>query len=107
VTVAIYLPELRSLAEYFSIILRFGCVFLKKALPKVRYRPAVRDRRSRTDELAGDGGPDEAVAFIAETLPGLARLAKRHRLDVLAHLLGMTQMEAEEHLRVRSRRKLS
>jgi hypothetical protein len=98
---------LRTLEEYFFAIRRFGCVFLKKAPRKGRRRSPVRDRRSRADELAGDSDPDEAVAFIAETLPGLARLAKLHRLDLLAHLLGMTQMEAEEHLRVRSRRKLS
>jgi hypothetical protein len=47
------------------------------------------------------------VALILETLPGLIRLAERHHLDLLAYLLGMTQMEAEEHLRVRSKRKLS
>jgi hypothetical protein len=80
---------------------------LKKPLRKGRRRAPIRDRRSRTDELAGEDGPDEAVAFIAETLPGLARLARLHRLDLLAHLLGMTQMEAEEHLRVRSKHKLS
>ncbi len=80
---------------------------MKKTLRKVRRRTPVRDKRSRADELAGDDGPDEAVAFIAETLPGLVRLARQHKLDLLAHLLGMTQMEAEEHLRTRSRRKLS
>jgi len=47
------------------------------------------------------------VVFIAESLPALAKLARLHKLDLLAHLLGMTLMEAEEYLRVRSKRKLS
>jgi hypothetical protein len=80
---------------------------LKKALRNVKRRPTGRHRRAQTDDLVGDGGPEEAVAFIAESLPALARLARRHRLDLLAHLIGMTLMEAEEYLRVRSRRKLS
>ena len=80
---------------------------MKKPLGNVRRRPAGRDRRPRTDDLVGDGGPEEAVVFIAESLPALAKLARRHKLDLLAHLLGMTLMEAEEYLRVRSRRKLS
>jgi hypothetical protein len=47
------------------------------------------------------------VAFIAEHLADLARLARRHKLDVLGHLLGMAQLEAEERLRLRSKRNLS
>lgn len=66
-----------------------------------------RHRRSRTDEPSGEGGPDEASAFIAETAADLARLARRHRLDMLGFLLGMAQLEAEEHLRLRSKRSLS
>ena len=54
-----------------------------------------------------EGGPDEAVAFIAETVAELIKLARRHRLDMLSHLLGMAQLEAEERLRLRSKRKLS
>jgi hypothetical protein len=65
-----------------------------------------KDKRSPTDER-GEGGPDEAVAFIAETVVELVKLAQRHRLEVLGHLLGMAQLEAEEHLRTRSKRKLS
>jgi hypothetical protein len=65
------------------------------------------DRRSPTDESNGEGGPDEAVAFIAETVAELSKLAKRHRLEILSHLLGMAQLEAEERLRLRSKRKLS
>jgi hypothetical protein len=64
-------------------------------------------RRSPTDERRGEGGPDEAVAFIAETVAELVKLAERHRLEVLSHLLGMAQLEAEERLRTRSKHKLS
>jgi hypothetical protein len=80
---------------------------LKKPLRIVKRPPLRRNRRPRADDLVGDGGPEEAVVFIAESLPALARLARRHKLDLLAHLLGMTLMEAEEYLRVRSKRKLS
>ena len=66
-----------------------------------------RDRRSRIDELPEEGGPDEAAAFIGETLVNLVRLARRHQLDVLLHLLAMAELEAEEHIRLRSKRKLS
>ena len=66
-----------------------------------------RDRRSPADEMSEEGGPDEAVAFIAETVAELTKLAERHRLEVLGHLLGMAQLEAEERLRLRSKRKLS
>ena len=68
---------------------------------------AGRDGGSGADDPLGDGGPDEAVAFIAETVAELAKLARRHRLEILGHLLGMAQLEAEERLRLRSKRKLS
>src|SRR5205807_8126666 len=61
--------------------------------------------RSRNEE-PGEGGVDEAVAFIAEQVAALRKLAERHKLDVLHYLLGMTQLEADEHLRLRTRRKL-
>jgi hypothetical protein len=61
----------------------------------------------RTDDPSGDGGPEEAAAFIAESLVDLARVARRHRLDMLVCLLEMTQMEAQEHLRLRGKRNLS
>ncbi len=60
-----------------------------------------------TDEPAGGGGPDEAAAVIAEAAAELAGLARRHRLDMLGFLLGMTQLEAEAHVRLRSKRNLS
>jgi hypothetical protein len=66
-----------------------------------------RNRESPTDERGEEGGPDKAVAFIAETVAELVKLAERHRLELLGHLLGMAQLEAEERLRTRSKHKLS
>jgi hypothetical protein len=66
-----------------------------------------RGPRSPTDFPSGDGGPDEAAALIAENLVELARLARRHRLKMLCHLLEMAQMEATEHLLLRGKRNLS
>ena len=75
----------------------------RKASGKKRESPP----EERIAERGEEGGPDEAVAFIAETVAELAKLAERHRLEVLGHLLGMAQLEAEERLRTRSKRKLS
>jgi hypothetical protein len=72
-----------------------------------RKRTASGRGRSSADETGEEGGPDEAVAFIAETVAELTKLATRHRLEVLSHLLRMAQLEAEERLRLRSKRKLS
>jgi hypothetical protein len=55
----------------------------------------------------GDGGPDEAAVLIAETTAELARVARRHKLGMLVRLLEMAQMEAEEWVRLRGKRKLS
>ena len=70
-----------------------------------RATPAGQTRTA--SEEPGDGGSDEAVAFIAEQAAFLRKLAERHKLDVLHYLLGMTKLEADEHLRLRSKRKLS
>ena len=72
----------------------------RKASGKHRDSPP----EERTAERGEEGGPDEAVAFIAETVAELVKLAERHRLEVLGHLLGMAQLEAEERLRTRSKR---
>ena len=45
--------------------------------------------------------------FIAETVAALAILARRHDLGMLIRLLEMAQMEAEEFVRLRGKRKLS
>jgi hypothetical protein len=75
----------------------------RKASGKRRESPP----EEHTAERGEEGGPDEAVAFIAETVAELVKLAERHRLEVLGHLLGMAQLEAEERLRTRSKHKLS
>jgi hypothetical protein len=81
--------------------------FLSKARGGRKRTASAGTKRSPTDERDGEGGPDEAVAFIAETVAELVKLAKNHRLEVLSHLLGMAQFEAEERMRTRSKRKLS
>ena len=75
----------------------------QKASGKRRASPP----EERIAERGEEGGPDEAVAFIAETVAELTKLAERHRLEVLSHLLGMALLEAQERLRLRSKRKLS
>ncbi|MDP1583478.1 MAG: hypothetical protein Q8M18_08625 [Bradyrhizobium sp.] len=60
-----------------------------------------------TDDPPGDGGPDEAASFIAESVAELALLARRHKLGMLVRLLEMAQLEAEERVRLRSKRRLS
>jgi hypothetical protein len=77
-------------------------------------KPVRRRKRSSSrrvprslNEYAGEGGPDEAAAVIAETLGELAKLAQRHKLEMLEYLLRMTHLEAEERLRLRSQRALS
>jgi hypothetical protein len=73
-----------------------------------RRKSAAADKAgSPTDEPPGDGGPDEATEYIAETVAELVRLARRHKLDLLGRLLKMAQMEAEERVRLRGKRKLS
>ena len=64
-------------------------------------------KRTRDDEPHGEGGPDEAAAFIAETAADLVKLARSHRLEMLGHLLRMAELEAEEYLRLRGKQKLS
>lgn len=59
----------------------------------------------RDHEPRGEGGPEEAAAFIAETTADLVKLAHRHGLDMLGHLLRMAELEAEEY--VRGKRNLS
>ncbi|ABD87794.1 hypothetical protein [Rhodopseudomonas palustris] len=52
---------------------------------------------------SGDGGPDEAAHYLATTVAELARLARRHRLDMLGYLLEMAHLEATELVRQRRR----
>jgi len=71
-----------------------------------RKRPSVARRRRVPADMPSED-PDDAAAFIAEMLASMVLMARRQRLDVLTHLLSMAQLEAEEHLRLRSKRKLS
>jgi hypothetical protein len=65
------------------------------------------DGGAGTEDPPGDGGPEEAATFIEETVADLARIARRHKLEMLASLLDMAQMEAEERIRLRGKGKLS
>lgn len=51
------------------------------------------------DSLARDGGAAEAASFISGAVAELAQLSRRHRLDMLAHLLDMAQLEADDVVR--------
>jgi hypothetical protein len=82
-------------------------VFLTKKAARRTPASPEKGEGAPTDELPGDGGPDEAAAFIAETTSALAKLARRHRLGMLVRLLDMAQMEAEERVRLRGKRNLS
>jgi hypothetical protein len=82
-------------------------IFLTKKVTRRTRASREKGEGSPTDEPPGDGGPDEAAAFIAETTAALARLARRHRLGMLVRLLDMAQMEAEDRVRLRGKRNLS
>jgi hypothetical protein len=81
--------------------------FLTKPARKRKRMSPSRERRELHDDTAEEGGVDEATALIAETTQRLAAIARRHNLEMLDYLLRMTHLEAEERLRLRSRRKLS
>jgi hypothetical protein len=89
------------------MVLGAGCSFLTKTGRRRTRSSQDKDEGSRTNDPVGDGGPDEAAAFIAETAAELARVARRHRLGMLVRLLEMAQMEAEDRVRLRGKRKLS
>jgi hypothetical protein len=81
--------------------------FLTKISARRKRASLKKGAESPTDEPPGDGDPDEAAAFIAETAAALAKLARRHRLGMLVRLLEMAQMEAEDRVRLRGKRNLS
>lgn len=54
------------------------------------------DQRFSAAGVAADGGPVEAASFVARAAGELAQLARQHRLDILAYLLDMAQLEAQE-----------
>ncbi|MGJ4928023.1 hypothetical protein ACQR1I_17180 [Bradyrhizobium sp. HKCCYLS2038] len=63
------------------------------------------DKSDPDIELAVEDA-DAAAALVAEVTAGLAQLAQRHHLDMLDYLLRMANLEAEDHLRLRSRNRL-
>lgn len=69
-------------------------------------KPSV-GRRTAGDETAREGSADDALVLIGAAATELAKLAQRHKFEVLDHLLAMARLEADEQLRARSRRKLS
>jgi hypothetical protein len=79
----------------------------KKAARKRNRPTAIRRRRVAGNGRHEEADPDKALAFIAEMLADLARMARRHRLDVLTYLLAMARLEAEEHVRLQRRGRLS
>ena len=81
--------------------------FLTKPPRKRKRMSPSRVPRESHDDIGDEGGADEVTAIIAEAAQRLAGLARRHHLEMLDYLLRMTQLEAEERLRLRSRRKLS
>ena len=80
---------------------------LGKTKRKTKRAAASAERRSPMEATPGEGGSEEAVIFIADTVASLARLARGHQLEMLAYLLAMTQLEAEEQAKLLRRRKLS
>jgi hypothetical protein len=79
---------------------------LNRTRRKPKRASPQQENRSPTHE-PGAGGSEEAANFIAETVGSLARLARRYDLDLLTYLLAMTQLEAEEQVKLLRRRKLS
>ena len=72
-----------------------------------RKRKAAGGRRPAGDETTGDDAPDDALILIGAAATELAKLAQRHKFEVLDRLFAMARLEADEQLRARNRRKLS
>lgn len=56
----------------------------------------VKDSYDQPDSIGGDGGPNEAAAFISDAIVDLTALARRHGHQTLGFLLDMAQMEADD-----------
>jgi hypothetical protein len=74
---------------------------------KARRQKGASPRKRRRAQADLPDGPEETAVLIAETAASLADLARRQELEMLHHLLAMVQLGAEEHIRLRSKRKLS
>ena len=55
--------------------------------------------RPDEDDEPGDGGPGEAARFVSRGAGELAQLSRRHGHEMLAYLLDMAQMEADDIVR--------
>jgi hypothetical protein len=64
-----------------------------------RAKASDRNQRSPGKAAYGGGGPEEAAVFIAGTSAELSKVARRHGLTMLEHLLDMVQLEADNWLR--------
>jgi hypothetical protein len=80
-------------------------------LPKTERKPKFEapgeDCYPELVEAPRDGDPEEVAKFIADTVTDLVWLAGRHKLNLLCYLLSMAQLEAEELVRNRSKKKPS
>jgi hypothetical protein len=101
-----YALELRIRWAYLAKIHGIGAFLIKKS-GRGKSGTLGKAGSSQNGEPPGDGGPDEAALFIAETVAALTVVARRHDLGMLIRLLEMAQMEAEEFIRLRGKRKLS
>jgi hypothetical protein len=94
----------------FYQVLDLERIHLPKTLQKQTTQKPKYPEMDRYPELAEfprEDGPEQVASFIADTVTDLAWLAGRHKLDVLCYLLSMVQLEAEELVRKRSKKKLS
>ena len=60
---------------------------MTKKIKTGRKTTSRKGRRIADEEAFGEGDPDEAAAFIAETAAELVQLARSHHLELLSHLL--------------------
>jgi hypothetical protein len=80
---------------------------LPKTERKPKFDPPGGDGYPELVEAPRDGDPEEVAKFIADTVTDLVWLAGRHKLNLLCYLLSMAQLEAEEVVRNRSKKKPS
>jgi hypothetical protein len=97
------------LHHFLGYLITIAWIWMGLGKAKRRHKRVIAhgESRSRTDEPPGEGGSEEAANFIAEMVASLTRLARRHDLDLVAYLLAMTQLEAEDQVKILRRRKLS
>ncbi|KWV46842.1 hypothetical protein AS156_20630 [Bradyrhizobium macuxiense] len=80
---------------------------MKQLFEQDTRQPETEGGRSADDGTGGEDSPDDALVLIGAAATEFAKLAQRHKFEVLERLLAMTRLEADEQLRARSRRKPS